>query len=359
MYTRCGVSDYEERRGNGPVNYWIHKVRSTEENPSISYGLLDRGWTNTGWQCLVEEGPLDNPVNEAIKRGNRNNGPSFRRYKQEAAVGDIFVTPLINSQDIGFFELLGDAVPVTELPVEVVESLPGDIHLDDAGIYDIASDGKRHTYDVGFVRPVKRLKVMRRTILPPELKKNLRYRGTTCHADGNAVREALSMEAPVPISDYLRQGLVPEVLGILHKRIDPNQLEDLVKWVAEEKLGANRAWKPAKNESGKRDGADADVVAEFDDLNLRVYIQAKCHEGQTGSWGVEQVSRYAAQRAEANPDDEMATEAWLVSTADFPDEVVELAERETPRVRLIGGADLADILLRHGFSGIDDAVPVR
>ncbi len=48
-----------------------------------------------------------------------------------------------------------------------------------------------------------------------------------------------------------------------------------------EKIGAEYSIIPAKNKPGKKDGADADIIAEFENIKHIIYIQAKHHEGES------------------------------------------------------------------------------
>ena len=68
-----------------------------------------------------------------------------------------------------------------------------------------------------------------------------------------------------------------------------------MKWYME-KLGA-QAEIPSKNSSEKPDGADADVIATFDKLNVALYIQVKKHDIGTLSdeEAVDQVLRYTLE----------------------------------------------------------------
>ena len=71
----------------------------------------------------------------------------------------------------------------------------------------------------------------------------------------------------------LQDSLKESLRETIDKKLDDRQFEYLVKWYME-KLGA-QAEIPSKNSSEKPDGADADVIATFDKLNVALYIQVK------------------------------------------------------------------------------------
>jgi len=118
-----------------------------------------------------------------------------------------------------------------------------------------------------------------------------------------------------------------------------------------QKQGASRAWRPAKNEAGKTEGADADVIAEFDDLGVIFYIQVKKHQGETGDWAVRQIAEYRAQKGRK---EDYTYIHWVVSTADFSWEAVQAAKAKG--VRLIGGQELARMLLNVGLERLDPSL---
>ncbi len=144
----------------------------------------------------------------------------------------------------------------------------------------------------------------------------------------------------------------PKLADLLLKDIkehcSPDDLERLVLWYMK-KLGAS-AHIPAKNASGKTDYADADVVAEFENINVIIYVQVKNHSGQTSDWAIKQVERYAQQTADVNS--EYTYINWVISTADFSDKTIEKGKEKN--VVLINGSSFAGKLLDVGLVHISD-----
>jgi hypothetical protein len=141
------------------------------------------------------------------------------------------------------------------------------------------------------------------------------------------------------------------LLGTMRSRLDPNKQEQLVAWYLR-KCGADSVTIPAKNASDKKDGADADVIAAFENIKVILYVQVKHHTGTTSEWAIEQISKYKEQKEDTGG--EYHYIPWVVSTDDkFSDEAVLLAK--TNRVRLIDGKTFATMLIDKGLQNIDGA----
>lgn len=83
---------------------------------------------------------------------------------------------------------------------------------------------------------------------------------------------------------------------IIDDRLTPDKFEQLVKWYLKQ-IGASDVYIPSKNEKGKNDGADADVIATFENLKVRlIYVQVKYHKGCTSDWAIKQISEYKVQK---------------------------------------------------------------
>ena len=106
---------------------------------------------------------------------------------------------------------------------------------------------------------------------------------------------------------------------------------------------------PAKN-AGDKEG-DADIIATFESLKLIVYVQAKCHDGETAGWAVEQVRRFVEYQSDNGEDDDFTRLSWVVSTAEtFSVDCYEKAR--CGRVRLVDGLEFAEMLLDVGIENL-------
>ena len=128
-------------------------------------------------------------------------------------------------------------------------------------------------------------------------------------------------------------------------------------------IGADDVYIPAKNEHGKEDEADADVIAEFEKLGLSILIQAKKHDKgtQTASHAVEQIIKYKEQLEDPNSDlshgyedkeDKRVNVAWVISSSDDYDDKAKSFAKEK-HVRLINGLEFARMLINSGLSDLN------
>ena len=141
------------------------------------------------------------------------------------------------------------------------------------------------------------------------------------------------------------------MLDIIKTQLNPDKFELLVKWYFN-KIGATNTYRPAKNSSDKYNGADADIIAEFEPLKIIFYVQTKLHDGKTSQWAVEQISKYKNQHEFAAGDYFIIP--WVISTADnFSNEAVVMAQNNN--VRLIGGIEFAQMLIDSGITDINKA----
>lgn len=117
------------------------------------------------------------------------------------------------------------------------------------------------------------------------------------------------------------------------------------------KIGASEAYIPSKNEPGKEDGADADVVAIFELFKVIIYVQVKHHDGQTSDWAVQQIADYKKQMDQ--PDDSYTRLTWVITSAEFTNEAKSKAQAND--VRLIDRYEFAEMMIDVGLEGINNA----
>lgn len=138
---------------------------------------------------------------------------------------------------------------------------------------------------------------------------------------------------------------------IIDDRLTPDKFEQLVKWYLKQ-IGASDVYIPSKNEKGKNDGADADVIATFENLKVIIYVQVKYHKGCTSDWAIKQISEYKIQKE--NIDDEYTYIPWVITSAEkYSKEAIQKA-REV-NVRLIDKKEFARMLINNGLENINCA----
>jgi hypothetical protein len=230
------------------------------------------------------------------------------------------------------------------------DTLKAHILVSDSGVYRV---DKEEPCALGFVVPIKSLTRIPRIYANADLVSRMKIRQTNADITDikQSIEDAILAQAPVSIHDALIEATVANVQSVISRHITPDNLELIVKWYMK-KMGADSVWIPAKNERNKENGADADVVAEFNDLRVIYYIQVKKHSGETSSWAIKQISEYKQQRQDDSND--YTYIPWVISTADFSNDAIEMAKANG--VRLIGGTDLISMLLNCGINDIDSAL---
>ncbi len=340
------------------TTYWLHRI--SHEMP-IAQHLLKEGYLTIGWHEYMQSNLLDNVRKEgkggfnefmtSVNNKSRNRWSLWRflNFKE----GDIVLVPMWDKVII--CKVQSKAVRLSDInianqPFENTWTKKSVQLSTSDGLYDTDSQKK---YDLGFAVKVNILKEDQpRIFAKAALVARMKIRPT--NADISNLKEEVDafIEASSPPSLYnklyvsLSDKIVSSVLEIVH----PNLFEKLVRWYMFQ-AGASDAHIPAKNEPGKEDGADADVIATFEDLKVIFYIQAKNHKKVTNEWAVEQISNYKDPNLTEN--NEYTYIPWVISSADeFSNDAKELAEKNN--VRLINGSEFAKMLMNVGFKNIDD-----
>ena len=322
------------------MKYWLHRISHEWD---ISKRLLDMGYLTIGWakysNTLVsyEFGFADTSGFERamIDLGERSRGRwGLHRFLSMRA-GDVVVVPLRDGQ-FAVADIAGSAKSITELNVEAfLDIQPSEME-------------KR---DIGFFVPVRDITVRKRSYAEADLQSRMKMRQT--NGDITELKESVdrarTAAEPVNLHDVIIDSAVESILSTIKKHIRPDKLEHLVKWYMN-RVGASRVYKMATNEAGKSEGADGDVVAEFDPLSIVIYIQVKCHEGETNNWAVEQIRKYKEQKETVG--DGITYIPWVISTALFSSGTRE--EAIEAGVRLIDGPQFARMLADAGISDIND-----
>lgn len=337
-------------------NYWLHRISHEWE---ISYPLLnDKGYLSYGWNGYCTTDLLEKTNSEGKKffekfmqdKGNTKRSRyslwRFFNFKE----GDIVVVPLFNG-NFCICEVIGNVTEVVNLPFNEIE-IKTENKTKKAVMTPkgFCSENMEYLYDIGYVVPVKIITPNRsRSFADAQLISRMKIRQS--NADINdlsaSVDLAINAESPVNVYDELINASIEPVKNVLDKYVTPDNLEHIIKNYMIKK-GADRVWIPAKNEKGKEDGADADIIAEFNDLHLVFYIQVKKHRGNTNDWAVKQISEYCDQKQDSLND--YIYIPWAVSTAEFSEDAVRLAQERG--VRLISGSELVGMLMDAGFSSI-------
>lgn len=345
------------------MNCFLHRISYENE---ASYSLMRKGYITLGWSKFVDSGILDAAREDGYPRfdaiteeyGEKKSRSRWNMwYFARINVGDYIVVPLYEGL-FSVFEAVDIAKPITELENELT-SFHGEwnkhpISWNGHRLYD---ENERRTIGLGFyikVNPI--VESVPRKIVSGELIARMKIRSTNADISDISEHVKKGIEAgktnkPVTLYEEVIDSLVEKLNKTICEILDDNKFERLVKWYLE-KCGASSVWIPPKNESGKRDGADADVIAEFDNLRYIVYVQAKHHKGETSAWAVEQIDSYKDQKSEG--DSSYTYAIWVVSSAESFSEQAKI-DAENNGVRLINGLEFSRMLIDCGLLDINDA----
>ena len=217
------------------------------------------------------------------------------------------------------------------------------------------SDGKLYRIkdnselELGFFWEVKLVaqNIPREQYASDDLRKRLKFQGTTNNItslkdDVDEAFKRFRANNPINLHTEIIEGIHQDVLSKLQKLSSDSSFEKVVKFYME-KIGATKVEIPAKTKLSKEKG-DADVIANFDDLQVRIVIQVKHYLKEVDENAVKQV--VLAQKAYEDPNYTIIP--WVVAACDtFTEKAQKMAEEEG--VRLFGGSEFASSLLDVGF----------
>lgn len=333
------------------MNYWQHRISHEWE---VSHPLFDMGYLSIGWRyCMTKDLPsmVDDESGFLDTLGNGSKSwrclLRFLKFRKD----DIVVVPLWN-REFAIVSILSAPTPVSQSPLcgtELTSRLGTPVLVTEKGLI---AKGDR-CYDIGFVVPIKLLRQIPRSYADAALTSRMKFRQTNCDIGDlrESINLALQATGSISIYDSICEKAAEKILEALKEKLNDRGFERVIKWYMLH-MGADRVSIPAKNDPKKKDGADADIVAEFDDLGLVYYIQAKKHDHLTSAWAIEQIERYRQQMQTDGSD--ITYISWVVSTGGFDESMVENAKKAN--VRLIGGLEFAQMLLRSGIRDIDTIV---
>ena len=220
--------------------------------------------------------------------------------------------------------------------------------------------------DFKFLRKVKpiRVQIQRKGYAVGEFCSKLKYRGTTLEITDEAAEElkkALKADKPFSIYDRTIQSLTGDLYKNALCQITPDNLESLIEWYFKKK-GADIYDVLPKNYSEKVEREDADVLAVFEDLKIRFFVQAKAYNNKNEKnvnldGAINQLNKYMENHViESN--EKYTDVKWIVCLAETNEgiENYDKIKEENNDIRFINGMEFAEILLNVGLQNIDEAL---
>lgn len=340
------------------MNIWLHRISHCMD---ISYPLIDENYLSIGFSDFCNNEFLEKTIdgdwkffnNQFVEKWSdlKKTRHNLWRFINEFKRGDLVLVP--SWGEFSIYELEDEVKLINK------DVLPS--KLKESG-FEIKEDGKlyenNNLRDIGFVwkvRPIAK-NIPRKEVFERALISRMKIRNT----NANITDLKVSIEKIVDewknnkLSTFhssLLESILTNVEKNIVEKLDPDKLEQLVKWYFY-KIGASDVYIPSKNESGKENGADADVIATFEAIKVIIYVQVKHHQGCTSEWAIDQITEYKNQKE--NVYDEYTYIPWVITSADGFSDIAIIKAKES-NVRLIDKTDFSKMLIDIGFSDINDA----
>ncbi len=344
-------------------NYWLHRISHYKE---VSYPLLAKGYLTIGFSDFL----LNESFLVAMKQKTENRwaifeqenrqiwGSKLRRTRKnlwrflcEFEIGDWVLVPSWGTFSI--YEIIGEPIAAGCVVLEGVKDWNGNevIAGGNGGRYLKYKDGAN--IDLGFALNVKKIEsgIPRVGYADSDLLKRMKLQQTNANIKDLADEICHAVERyknnnPIDIYSETINSLSEKLKEIINKKVSDDQFEKLIKFYFV-RIGADDVVIPSKR-SGRGE-ADGDVIATFEDIKLKIYVQAKHHTGTTNDKAVNQVSKYVKQKEYETEDDEYTSIAWAITSADeFTDEAISIAKDRS--VRLINGVEFRKMLIDAGIA---------
>lgn len=217
---------------------------------------------------------------------------------------------------------------------------------------DVLYDSSKIDEDTAIRRKVKFLNsgiTISKKYADAALKSRLKYRGTIVNATDilDSIETAIKNSKEGKKPDF-KNDTNTDIVEMVYNRLkssksilDPNLFEELIKDMLSAMGAISRI--PAKNAFKGR--ADCDIIADFEDLGISIYIQVKYHtsNSETDEWAVIQISEAMKQLDEINNTNSIG---WVISAGVFSERSKSMADESN--IRVIEGEELAEMLVKSG-----------
>lgn len=337
------------------MDIWLHRISHCSE---VSYKLLEKGYISIGFSAVSNEEFMNNTISGDEKFfnnkyeeiwGNKKTRFSLWRFLNEFKQGDLVLIPQGNQFSI--YKIIDEPklfkdIELNDIFNNVTVKEDGKVYIDDEII------------DIGFIWKAEPLvkDMLRRDVFDRALTSRMKIRNTNARITDlkENVEKAIDLyksNKVYNLYESILDNTTDKIEEIINNKLDDAKFEKLIKWYLY-KIGASDVEIPSKNESGKENGADADVRATFENLKVIIYVQAKYHSGCTSEWAINQITEYKSQKE--NTDDEYTYIPWVISSAKGYSEKAVNKAREYG-VRLINRKEFAKMLIDSGFDDINSA----
>jgi HJR/Mrr/RecB family endonuclease len=338
-------------------NYWMHRI--THER-NVKEAFLDKdGLLFTGWGTLSNDAFLDSVLHKEKPEYDRiyisetgylpHNRFFLYMFLNEYGKGDYILVP--GNKDFSVYEITSERPFSKEHIKEYAKNLAALNVVENGGKYFVSDTGEE--LELGFfwkVKPVE-LNISREQYAKDSLRRRMKFQGT----DNNLTPLSLDVDEAIKRHQdnsplFLKNEIVNTIWNFVLEKLQnissDSAFEKVTKYYLE-RLGATNVMIPAKTLLSKEQG-DADVVAYFEALQIKVIVQVKHYMKEVNEEAVKQI--LAAKSF--YEDSTYTVIPWVVAACDtYSDDAQSLAEENG--VRLITGSEFARLLLDVGFGTLD------
>ena len=336
-------------------NYWMHRISFERE---IKQALLNKkGMLMTGWGLASTQVFLDSvyqkdkqafdAVYETVYGGLPHNRFFLYMFLNEFKKGDFVLVP--GFKDFSIYEIISDSPFPKEMVWENVGDAAKECNLERRSDGIICRKDTHAELELGFfwkVKPVEK-DISRELYAMDSLRRRMKFQGTDNNLTvlGHEVEEAIKRyreDKPLNLRLEITKDVSSLVLQKLQAMSSDRSFEKVVEYYLK-RIGATRTRIPAKTLLGKEQG-DADVVADFDELQVRTIVQVKHYLKEVDEEAVRQIVDAKSYYDDSN----YTLILWVVAACDsFTEQAQRYAEENG--VRLIGGSEFASSLMDVGF----------
>jgi hypothetical protein len=350
-----------------PGKVWLHRISHEME---VSYPLLEKGFVTIGFSAILNDktfavdmmnkeltqkdrwGKFEDAYKTTWGGELRRSRFNLWRFITQFKAGDYILIPSWGVFSI--FKIVGEAEPISNLSIGIFK----DKNKKEITLKDGLLQQDNQEIDLGFFVKVEAvaIDIPREDYAKSGLTSRMKMRQTNADIsdlihDIEDVINAFKNNKPINLYANVIDNMSENLLEKLSENLNDAKFERLIKWYFE-KLGASEVEIPAKNEGGKNNGADADIIATFETIKVIIYIQAKYHTGETDDWAVTQIAKYKEQKEDV--EGEYKYVPWVISTCSkFSEKAITNAQLAS--VRLLNGLEFAQMLIDIGVKDINSA----
>lgn len=337
----------------------MHRISFERE---VKQALLDKkGMLMTGWGLVSTQDFLNRVYRKDKQAFDAAYEKEYRclphnrfflyMFLNEFKKGDYVLVP--GFKDFSIYEIISECPSPKEQIWENVGDVAEVCNLERRPDGIICRKDTHAELELGFfwkVKPVEK-NISRELYAMDSLRRRMKFQGTDNNLTvlGHEVEKAIRIyreKKPLNLRQEITKDVSCLVLQKLQAMSSDRTFEKVVEYYLK-RIGATRTHIPAKTSLSKEQG-DADVVADFDELQVRTIVQVKHYLKEVDETAVRQIVNAKSCYDDSN----YTLILWVVAACDsFTEQAQRYAEENG--VRLIGGSEFASSLLDVGLGSFE------